>query len=300
MISDSITSGIAVSALAYALFAVHDATIKFLVATLPVWQVLFFRSATILVACLLAGRRHLLERAAATPFKRALVFRGLITLTAWLCYYTAARSLPLAQLLSLYFAAPLLVTVLAAPLLGEHVTRARWGAVLVGFAGVLLATDPFGVPASLPTLLVLIAAGLWGYGIILMRQIARREPSTLQMLAVNTTFLIATGIACAFTWQPPTSMQFLLLLAVGVVGGVAQFCVFEGARLAPAAVMATVEYTALIWAFILGYAIWGDIPSAAVFLGAAFILCAGALLLFSERRTARARIAELAVSEPRP
>ncbi len=285
------TIGIGLGVLAYGLFALHDATIKWLVAELPVWQVLFFRSLTIVVVCLTFGRARLLAGAIATPLKANLLGRGVITLTAWLCYYTAARSLPLAQLLSLYFASPLAVTVLAGPLLGERVTRARWGAVLVGFAGIVMATDPLDVRLSLPTVLVLIAAALWGYGIILMRRIARHESSMLQMLYVNGIFLIGTAIACAFVWQPPSWSELALLLAIGVVGGLAQFALFEGCRHAPASVMATVEYTALIWAFILGYVIWGDIPVPAVFIGAGLILLAGLLLVLAEHRAARVVVA---------
>ena len=285
------TIGIGLGVLAYGLFAMHDATIKWLVAELPVWQVLFCRSLTIVIACLAIGRAPLLARAVATPLKASLAVRGAITLAAWLCYYTASRSLPLAQLLSLYFASPLAVTVLAAPLLGERVTRARWGAVLVGFAGIVMATDPLGVRLSLPTVLVLIAAALWGYGVILMRRIARRESSLLQMLYTNGFFLVGTAVACAFVWQTPSWSEAGLLLAVGVIGGLAQFALFEGCRHAPASVMATVEYTALIWAFILGYVIWRDIPVPAVFIGAGLILLAGMLLVLAERRAARVMVA---------
>ncbi len=285
------TFGIGLGVLAYGMFAMHDATIKWLVAELPVWQVLFCRSLAIVIACLAIGRARLLARAAATPLKVSLAVRGAITLAAWLCYYTASRSLPLAQLLSLYFASPLVVTVLAAPLLGERVTRARRGAVLVGFAGIVMATDPLGVRLSLPTVLVLIAAALWGYGVILMRRIARRESSLLQMLYTNGFFLVGTAVACAFVWQTPTMSEVGLLLAVGVIGGLAQFTLFEGCRHAPASVMATVEYTSLIWAFILGYVIWRDIPVPAVFIGAGLILLAGMLLLLAERRAARLMVA---------
>lgn len=288
---DTPTLGIGLGVLAYGLFSMHDATIKWLVASLPVWQVLFFRSLSIVVGCLAVGRAPLLARAFATPMKWNLAGRGVITLIAWLCYYTAARSLPLAQLLSLYFASPLMVTVLAAPLLGEKVSAARWGAVLVGFVGVVMATDPLGVRLSLPTGLVLIAAALWGYGIILMRRIARRESSLLQMLYVNGVFLIGTSIACAFVWRTPSWPELGLLLAIGMVGGLAQFTLFEGCRFAPASVMATVEYTALVWAFILGFVIWGDIPVPAVFIGAGLILLAGLLLLLVERRIVAAVVA---------
>jgi hypothetical protein len=106
---------------------------------------------------------------------------------------------------------------------------------VIGFIGVLFASDPFGVRASFPALLVLIAAAFWGYGIILMRQIARMEPTLLQMLAINTVFLITTGIACLFHWQPVTMPQLALLIGVGLIGGLAQFLVFEAARMIPCA-----------------------------------------------------------------
>jgi drug/metabolite transporter (DMT)-like permease len=276
--------GIVLGILAYALFGVHDASIKWLVADMPVVQVVFLRSLAVFLACLALGRRELVERAVATPLKGMLLFRGLITLCAWICYFTAARSLALAQLLCLYFAAPLMVTVLAVPLLDERVTAGRWAAVLVGFAGVLVATDPWGVPFSLAAALVLLAAALWGYGVILMRQIARRESSLLQITYLNAVFLVGSGIGCAFDWRPPDARQALLLLGVALFGGLGQFSLFEAARRTPASVLATVEYSSLLWAFVLGYLIWGDVPSAAVFAGAALILSAGSLLVAVERR----------------
>jgi drug/metabolite transporter (DMT)-like permease len=287
---EAVMLGIGLSLLAYALFSLHDASIKWLVAALPAWQILFCRSAAIVAGCLVIGRGRLLGQALATPLKAPLAVRGAITLAAWLCYYTAARSTPLAQLVTLYFSAPILVTAMSAPLLGERVSRIRWATVGIGFAGVLVAADPMDLRPSVNTLLVLIAAAFWAYAIILMRRIARRESSLLQMFYSNGFFLIATGIACLFGWRTPDAGQVALLAIVGVVGGLAQFLLYEGARHAPASLVATLEYSALLWAFVLGYAIWGDIPPPAVFAGAFLILAAGLLLVGSERRVlSRAR-----------
>lgn len=275
--------GMALGVAAYFMFSLHDASNKWLVATVPVWQVLFCRSLLIVVAGLVIGRKRLVEEIAATPLKRALMLRGLLTLVAWLCYYSAARFLPLAQLLTLYFAAPLLVTVLSQPLLGERVTRVRWLSVGIGFTGVLVASDPFGVRLGWPTVLALIAAALWGYGVILMRQIARRERSLLQMVVGNLVFTAVTGVMCLFNWVPLQLPDLALVVAVALFGGLGQFLMFEAARRAPAAVMATVEYSALLWAFILGFVIWHDIPPPAIWAGAGLILLAGAVLLRSER-----------------
>ena len=284
MNGDRVMTGLGLGVLAYALFSVHDATNKYLVGFLPVWQVLFFRSITIVVVCLSVGRGKLLARLVETPLKVPLAARGLLTLAAWLCYYTAARYLPLAQLLTLYFSAPILTTLLARPLLGEHVTKTRWASVLLGFVGVVIAVDPVGMTASWPMLLVLAAAGMWGYAIILMRQIARKEPSLLQMLVQNLTFLVLTGGLTAFTWTTPSGFQLLLLLSVGIIGGIGQYALFEGSRLAPAAVMSAMEYSSLLWAFGLGYLIFGDVPTLPVWIGAATITASGVLLVMSERR----------------
>lgn len=277
--------GMALGVMAYFLFALQDASNKWLVATVPVWQVLFFRSLFIVIACLGVGRRRVLEDLAATPLKKALALRGVVTLVAWICYYSAARFLPLAQLLTLYFSSPLMITALSWPLLGERVTKRLWVSVVIGFVGVLIASDPFGTSLSWATLLVLIAAVGWGYGVILMRQIARQERTIVQMLASNLVFTVLTGIASVFTWVPLQPTDFVLLGCVAVFGGGGQYLLFEAARVAPAAVMATVVYSSLLWAFVLGFLIWHDVPSTAVWAGAGLILAAGAVLVTAGRRS---------------
>ena len=278
------TRGIAFGLLSYGLFCLRDAGVKWLVATTPVWQIMFFHSLTVLVGTIALGGRPLLRRAIATPSKWPLSERALLMLASWLCYFTAARSLPLGQLTTLYFIAPLLTVAMAGRLLGERTTPARWAAVGIGFAGVMFASDPFGVTASLPTLLVVSAAAMWAYGVILMRRIARQETSLLQMLFGNTVFAVASGIASVATWHAPVGIELPLLLAVGLFGGLAQFAVYEAARSVPASVLATMEYSALLWAFLLGFAIWGEVPVATVLVGAASIVGAGALLVATERR----------------
>jgi drug/metabolite transporter (DMT)-like permease len=279
----------ALGAGAYLFFACQDASIKYLVtgighAPLPVWEVLCARSLFIVIATVASGRGPMLKRAVRTPLKGKLLVRALITLLAWLLYYSASRALPLAQMLTLYFAAPIIATVLAGPLLGERVPGARWLCVLLGFAGVAVACDPGRVGLSWATVSVLLAACAWGVAIIMMRQIARQESTALQMFYTNAVFLVATTVGVLVRSRALDAGQVLLLALVCVLGAVGQVLLFEGARRAPASIMATVEYTALIWAFILGYVVFRDTPNLAVFLGAGMILGAGALLVASERR----------------
>ena len=267
--------------LAYSTLAMQDATVKWLVDTVPVWQVLFVRSAILVLGCLGTGGRPLLRHAVTTPMRALLMRRGVVTLVAWVCYFNAARFLPLGQLVTLYFTAPVIVTLLAAPLLGEQVGWIRWAAVGLAFVGTVLAANPVGLSLSPASLLVLLGALLWAYGVILTRQIARRETSLVQMFFNNAFFLLITGIACAFTWHQPSAGEMWLLLLVGILGGVGQFSLFESAQHAPVSLTAPLEYTALVWAFLLGFLVWGDALRPGVFFGAALILIAGLLLLLT-------------------
>jgi len=269
--------------IAYFLLAMQDATVKWLVDTVPVWQVLFVRSAILVVGCAVAGGRPLVRQAVTTQTRGLLARRGAITLAAWVCYFSAARYLPLGELVTLYFTAPVIVTLLAAPLLGEQVGWVRWVTVVLGFAGTLLAVGPARLSLSSATVLVLVGAVLWAYGVILTRQIAQQEPSLVQMFYNNCFFLVLTGIGCIFTWHSPTEAELWLLLLVGLLSGIGQYSLFESARHAPVSLAAPLQYTALVWAFLLGFLVWGDVPRAGVFFGAALIVVAGLLLLFRER-----------------
>ncbi len=281
--------GLLLGVVAYLQFACQDASIKWLVTgidagALPVWQILFVRSLVICGAAVAGGGRPMLARAVRTPSKGKLLTRALITLAAWMCYYSASRVLPLAQMLTLYFSAPVIATVLAGPMLGETIPVSRWASVGLGFLGVMIACDPGGLHATWAAGLCLVAAGFWGLAIILMRQIARLEPTSLQMFYTNAVFLIGTGIGCALDWRPLHPKQILLLGLICIVGTGGQICLFEGARRAPASMMATVEYSALLWAFLLGFVVFGEVPDMAVFAGAGLILAAGCLLVATERR----------------
>lgn len=97
---------------------------------------------------------------------------------------------------------------------------------------------------------------------------------------------MATGAVLAFVWVPPSPVQFAMMLAVGAIGGCAQLAQFEGMRRGQVSVLAPFEYTALIWAFVLGFVIWGDVPRTEVVIGAALILAAGLIIIAAGRKDA--------------
>lgn len=280
-------AGIALATAGYGVFTLQDAIIKWLVADHTVWQILFLRSVTVTAISALIARRQGFRAVLRSPNRPALLLRGLVILIAWLCYYGAARHLGLAELTTLYYAAPLFVTILSVLLLGERVDLARWGAVALGLVGVVIAANPGGRPDLLPALMVLAAAVLWAWSNILVRQIIAIESTASQMLFSNATFVVASGITMPFLWQTPRPFDLALMVALGFVAALGQFLLFESFRKAPASAVAPCEYTALVWAFLLGYAIWGDLPARAVFIGAGVILLATLLLVVSEGRRAR-------------
>lgn len=289
----NVMTGIACTVLAYGLFTLHDTLIKLLTETISVWQIMFFRSLTICIGTAAMGRGELARRCVATPAKTQLVLRGFLILGAWLCYYNAARSLQLAELTTIYFATPVLVTLLAIPILGEKINQGRWIPVALGFGGVIVASGVASFSLSLATGLALCAAVLWAWATILVRRLALSEPTLVQMMYSNLFFVVVCGFVLFIEWKTPTHHELLLLVGVGVVGGIAQFCMFEGLRNAPASVLAPFQYTSLVWAFLLGWLVWGDWPRNEVFAGAAIILASGALAIWQQKRRVARRSTDL-------
>jgi S-adenosylmethionine uptake transporter len=275
-------AGVALSVAGYSIFSLQDAIVKWLVADYAVPQIMFMRSVTAVALCLVVGRGPLLRQVLVSRSKLALLFRGAVILGAWLCYYNAARRLQLAELVTIYFAAPLMVTVLSVWLLRERVRWPRWLGVVLGFVGVVVACDPGRVGVSWPVLLTLTAALLWAYSNVLVRQISRLETTMMQMLFSNAAFALACGGAMPWLWKTPDPFGMSLMIVLGLTGAAGQYVLFEGFRLAAASLVATFEYTSLIWAFVLSYVIWHDVPGRNVFLGAGLIAASGLFVILAE------------------
>lgn len=278
-------SGILLASFSFFLFSLQDASVKWLVAALPVWQVLFVRSVTIFAICAAIGRGSGLRRASTSPILKPMLVRNLLLLAAWLSYYTAARDLGLAELTTLYYASPIVTTLLAVPFLREVVPPSRWVAVVTGFVGVLIACNIFanGVGISLPVYLALQAAVFWGIATILLRKTALEETTLVQMIISSGFLMLFTGVVAPFVWQSLDLASFALIVGTGVFAGVAQYALFEGMRRAEVSLLAPFEYTSLIWGFVLGFLIWNEVPGLNVFVGAAMIISAGLIIVAAER-----------------
>ena len=272
---------------AYSLFALHDAMVKAAIMSLPVTQILFVRSAVIIALCLAIGGTGVVFDLWHSRNRRLILGRGLMTLAAWVMYYSAGRELQLAEMTTLYYFAPVLTTVLAVIFLKEQLTLARIGAASIGFFGVVVAANPSGFTIGWPVVMVLSAALCWAIAMILMRTISKSERTLVQVFAQSFIQVIAMGVVSLPFWHNMTPREIALCISAGLIGGLGQLTLVEAARRVPASVLGTVEYGALIWSFIFGYLFWAEMPASTVYVGAFLVVAAGLTLALSERRSRR-------------
>ncbi len=291
----TITRGLLIAASAYLIFTLQDVLVRLLVkADIPIWQVLIARSIVILIGCLAFRGPGVILESLRAPSKKSLIARGVLILGAWLCYYTASKTLLYGQLVTIYYAAPIIITVLSIFMLKEQVSGSRWGAVILGFIGVVIACEPGSLGFSLPVWLTLGAAVMWGISNILLRKAGLTENVLMQMFMSNGIFALGCLIPTILWWHEPTAGQWLILGGVGLLGGVAQYLLFKSFRMAPASAIAPMEYSSLLWAFLLGYLIWGEVPDHGIFLGAGLIAASGIGNLYIERWRQRAALRGIA------
>jgi S-adenosylmethionine uptake transporter len=273
----------------WAAFSLQDALVKTLVVELPVPEVLFGRSLVIVALTGLVVRRADYRVMAKPRNAVAIVVRSALILVAWLAYYRASRGLPLADLATCYFAAPLFVVGMSAPILHEHVGPGRWAATLLGFVGVVIAARPSGGAPLEPIVLALFAAASWALVTILARGLAREISTPGMMLAGSVGFVAACGAALPSIGVWPDARQGALIAGVGLVGAGGQFLWFEGVRRAQASLLAPLEYSLLGYAIVWGWLFFGDLPSARTLIGASVIVASGLMMTGIEVKRGAAR-----------
>ena len=296
---DRSLQGIGLCVLGYAFLSLQDAGIKWLVDDYSVFTILFWRAVVVAVACLLVGRLPLVQRAWRSSSRRLLVVRGLLSIAAWLMYYTAARDLTLAEMTTLYFSAPIMVTVLATVILKERVNGWQWFALIIGFVGVVIACRPNNMAAPMPIVLTLLAAMCWAFTYIQLRQVDDQTSVLEQMLITNVVFVICMTVALPWTHTPTPTPAWLGMIGAGLMGGIGQFLLFASFQRATATVLAPFEYTGLIWAFLLSSLIWGTLMDVSLMIGAGLIAVSGTLAMIFARHPSQDVVgSECSVSQP--
>jgi drug/metabolite transporter (DMT)-like permease len=197
-------------------------------------------------------------------------------------FFWAVSYLPLADAVTFYLAGPIYVTALSVVLLGEKVGWRRWGAVMVGFVGVVLALRPSAASFTLPALIALGGSIFFAVVMVTTRMLRHTSDMVLISGQVSATLLFGTAFA-PFGWVTPSLRDFLLLSLFGVVSIAALACVNRSLKLAPASVVVPYQYTMIVWAVALGYVVFGDVPDLFTLAGAVIIIAAGLYIFWREQ-----------------
>lgn len=286
-------SGLGLGALAFGLFSIMDALIKWLSASYPVPQLLVCNA---LFALLPVG--VMVIRRGGLPQLRTRrlglhVLRGLLgTAGGFLAFY-AFSQLPLADAYAIIFATPLLITALSVPILGEAVGWRRWCAVAVGFLGVLVMLRPGVAPIGAGSLAALGAACASACAILLVRKLSYTETTTSIAFYSNLVAVLLIGAAFGSTFVMPNTLDLTLMAASGLIGGSALLVLIAAYRRTPAALVAPFQYTQMLWAVALGALIWSDMPEPVMLIGASIVAASGLFILYRETTLGRRPTASL-------
>jgi len=263
------------------LFALNDAMGKWLVTNFSVGQVLLVRSlgSFIILGPLIArqGPAQLVR----VELKGLQVLRVLLATLDVGLFYAAVAYLPLADVMTFYMAGPIYVAALSHFFLNERIGWRRWLAVFVGFCGVVIALRPSSAMLSLPSLFGIVGSLSFAVTLVLNRYLRNTSDTTLvtwQMIAA----LLVGAVLSIGTWQPTTPVDLGGMLTLGVVASCAHLLITRSLKLAPASLLAPLQYSLLIWAIALGYLFFGDLPDLYVITGATIIVVAG-LFIFHRK-----------------
>ncbi|NCW36510.1 MAG: DMT family transporter [Proteobacteria bacterium] len=248
----------------------------------PTGEVLFFRGFFGLLLTYFLIPKDKLKSFYKTDRKLEHFFRCFAGIIALIAIVVALRELPLAVVVSLSYAAPLFITVLSIFLLGEKVGIFRWIAVLIGFVGVLVISEPgFNEVNYLYILPIIFCIGM-AFVTITIRKLSTSEPVWLISIFFTLTITFVSLFTIPFGWVLPDFKDFILLALIGVTGGGANLLLTQSYKLSEVSLVAPLKYLSLIFAILFGYLIWDEIPSYKNLVGAALVITASLIILRRE------------------
>jgi drug/metabolite transporter (DMT)-like permease len=264
------------------LFSVNDALGKWLLGTYSVGELLLIRSAAALILIAPFVRQTGMAAFANAPTPTLQIFRVTLSTLEVAMFFWAVSYLPLADTVTFYLAGPIYVTALSVVLLREPVGWRRWSAVLVGFAGVLLALRPTAASLTFPALIALTGSMFFAVSMITTRMLRKTSNTVLVAGQIGATLLFGI-VTTPFAWVIPSARDFALMSLFGALSIMALACVNLSLKLAAASVVVPYQYTLIVWAIVLGYVVFGDIPDPFTLLGGAVIISAGLYIFWREQ-----------------
>jgi drug/metabolite transporter (DMT)-like permease len=281
--------GIACMVAGGAFLTANDAVLKMLTGGYPVGQLMFLRGMFVMLPITYFVWRAGGLNALVIHSFRAHAMRAAVMIAGTYLFVSGLKYLPLADAISIAFAGPLFVTALAPVMLGERVGWRRWMAVLAGFVGILIIFRPGGSVFQWAALFPLAASCTGAMRDILTRKFSATETS--EALLFYSTVGVALGGLLSLPvvdWQPVSGRDWGFLVLNGLLIGGAHYLMIETFRYAEAALASPFKYTTVIWATLLGYLMFGDVPEATTFIGGGVVVASGIFILHRERQQRRA------------
>lgn len=270
---------------AFGIFATHDVVVKFLGGTYSPVQIIFF---SVLLSFPLATVMLLRDETPDTLIPRNpgwVLVRTVAAVVTALCAFYAFSVLPLAQVYAILFAAPLIITVLSVPILGETVRLRRWAAVIVGLAGVLIVLRPGTTPLGLGHLAALTAAVGGALASVIVRKIAGGERAAVILLYPMVANFLVMGAALPLVYEPMPLRDFGALAVMALLAWTATRMLIAAYTMADAVVVAPMQYSQILWAAVYGLIFFDETLDRWTGIGAAVIIASGLFILYREGRT---------------
>ena len=285
--SGSVQRGILFVVMMTACFACLDASAKWAGSQLPVIEIMWGRFVfnTAFVALFFGRRRPKRLLQTRRPLLQAI--RAVFMIGATVTFWTALQYLPLAEATTIGFASPLLLTALSVPLLKERVGPYRWGAVVVGMIGVVIAMRPGTGAMHWAVVLPLGTALCHALYQIVTRRLAGVDPPGTTLFCTALGGLVITSALVPFVWRETSPVQWGWFAWLGLLGAVGHYWLIRAFESAPASVLAPFGYTTLVWAITLGWIFYGNLPDLWTLAGGAVIVASGLFILYRERVIAR-------------
>ena len=252
-------------------FSVMDLLVKWS-GDYPTGQVLFFRGFFGILPTYFLIPKDKLRTFYKTKRPKEHLFRCIIGLVALVAIVIALRELPLAVVVSLSYAAPLFITILSILLLSEKVGIFRWAAVLIGFIGVIVISEPGFKEMNLLYFLPIIFCIGMAFVTIAIRKLSTTEPIWLISIFFTITISIAGLTTIPMGWVMPNFQDFILLALIGFTGGAANLLLTQSYKLSEVSLVAPLKYLSLVFAVIFGYMIWNEIPTLKTLVGASLVI----------------------------
>ena len=292
--------GAALALSAFALFAAHDVVVKFLGGEFAVFQIIFFSVLLSFPLVLLMLMRDATKGTLIPVHPWWTAFRTLAIIITGSSAFYAFSSIPLAQVYAILFAAPLLITILSIPVLGEQVGIHRWGAIIVGLAGVLIVIRPGATDLELGHLAAVAAAVCGALASVIVRKIGRDERSAVLLLYPMMANFVAMGVLLPFVYRPMPIEHLGALALISLLAFTAGLLLIAAYKAGDAAIVAPMQYSQILWAAGYGTFFFSEVGDRMTWVGAAVIIASGIYIVLRESLSGISRTTPVLRTRTRP